>query len=157
MNQPIAIQAARALRRAQASNYPKVFATQLSGRVKQPLGDLFGLVNFGVNLTRLPPGAMSALRHAHTRQDEFVYVLEGWPLLITGGGETPLAPGLCAGFRAGTGNAHHLINRAVVDAVYLEIGDRSAGDRVTYPDDDLQAEFTADGRWVFTHKDGSPY
>lgn len=157
MKQPIAIQAALAPMRAQSSTYPQVFAAGLSGRVKRPLGTLFGLVNFGVNLTRLPQGAMSALRHAHSRQDEFIYVLEGWPVLITNGGETPLAPGLCTGFRAGTGDAHHLINHAVVDAVYLEIGDRSTGDRVTYPDDDLHAELTADGRWMFTHKDGSPY
>lgn len=157
MKHPAAIQATLAPLRARPSSYPTVFAAQLSGRVKQPLGERFGLANFGVNLTRLPPGAMSALRHAHSRQDEFIYVLEGWPLLITDAGETPLAPGLCAGFPAGTGNAHHLINRAVVDAVYLEIGDRSTGDRVTYPDDDLQAAFTTDGRWVFTHKDGTPY
>lgn len=157
MKYPIAIQAALAPLRAQPSSYPAVFAGQLSGRVKRPLGEIFGLSNFGVNLTRLPPGSMSALRHAHSRQDEFIYVLEGWPLLITDGCETPLAPGLCAGFRAGTANAHHLINRAVVDAVYLEIGDRSPGDRVIYPDDDLQAEFAANGRWVFAHKDGNPY
>lgn len=157
MKHPIAIQAALAALRAQPSSYPGQFAAQLNGRVKRPLGERFGLINFGVNLTRLPPGSMSALRHAHSRQDEFIYVLEGWPLLITDGGETPLAPGLCAGFRAGTGNAHHLVNRAVVDAVYLEIGDRSTGDRVAYPDDDLQAEFAANGRWVFTHRDGSPY
>jgi uncharacterized cupin superfamily protein len=153
----IAINAAVALLRAQPSSYPEVFASRLRGRSKQPLGEPFGLVNFGVNLTRLASGAMSSLRHAHARQDEFIYVLEGAPVLITDAGETQLAPGLCAGFRAGTGIAHHLVNREQEDAVYLEMGDRSSDDRVVYPDDDLQAALDDGGRWVFMHKDGSPY
>ena len=157
MKQPAAINAALAPLRAQPSSYPEVLVLRLRGRTKRPLGEPFGLVNFGVNLTRLASGAISSLRHAHSRQEEFIYVLEGTPVLITDAGEIPLAPGLCAGFCAGTGNAHHLVNRAATDAVYLEIGDRSAGDRATYPDDDLQAVFDAGGRWVFTHKNGSPY
>jgi uncharacterized cupin superfamily protein len=100
---------------------------------------------------------MSALRHTHARQDEFIYVLEGSPMLITNAGETQLSPGMCAGFRAGTGNAHHLVNRAREDTVYLEVGDRSTGDLVTYPDDDMQAVLDDCGQWLFLHKDGSPY
>jgi uncharacterized cupin superfamily protein len=129
----------------------------MAGREKRPLGDLFGLQNFGVNLTRLAPGAASALRHAHSRQDEFVYVLEGRPTLITDEGEALLEPGMCAGFRAGTGNAHHLVNRTTQDVVFLEVGDRTAGDQGSYPDDDLQAALGPDGRWRFTRKDGTPY
>ena len=92
------------------------------------MGDPFGLTIFGVNLTTLKPGAMSALRHAHTKQDEFIYILEGHPMLVTDEGETPLKPGMCAGFKAGTGNAHHLVNRGQQDVIYLEIGDRTPGD-----------------------------
>jgi uncharacterized cupin superfamily protein len=110
-----------------------------------------------VNLTRLAPGAVSALRHAHSRQDEFVYVLEGRPTLVTDAGETALEPGMCAGFRAGTGEAHHLVNCSAHDVVYLEFGDRTAGDSATYPDDDLRALLDPDGRWRFTRKDGSAY
>jgi uncharacterized cupin superfamily protein len=110
-----------------------------------------------VNLTRLAPGATSALRHAHTKQDEFVYVLEGEPTLVTDEGETALRPGMCAGFKAGTGNGHHLVNRTDRDVVILEVGDRIAGDSATYPDDDLAAALGPDGRWRFTHKDGTPY
>ena len=120
------------------------------------LGDLFGLVNFGVNLVRLPPGAASSLRHAHATQDEFVFILEGEPTLVTDAGETPLRPGMCAGFRAGSGDAHHLVNRSGRDAVYLEVGDRSPGDAVAYPDDDLRAEMGSDGRWRYSRKDGTP-
>ena len=107
---PIAIVAHEAPPRARPSNYPEPFASRMTGRRKQPLGDLFGLANFGVNLTRLAPGAVSALRHAHTRQDEFVYILRGRPTLHTDEGRTRLAPGVCAGFRSGTGNGHQLIN-----------------------------------------------
>ncbi|MBY0271007.1 MAG: cupin domain-containing protein [Burkholderiales bacterium] len=157
MSHSIAIYAAEAPPKAKQTNYPEPFASRVAGRRKHPLGDLFGLKNFGVNLTHLAPGAVSALRHAHTAQDEFIYILQGAPLLITDAGETPLEPGMCAGFRAGSGNAHHLVNRGDAAVVYLEIGDRSAGDRATYPDDDLQAQMDAAGQWVFTHKDGSRY
>jgi uncharacterized cupin superfamily protein len=154
---PKAIQARQAPARTKPSNYPEPFASRMAGREKRPLGDPFGLRNFGVNLTRLAPGAVSALRHAHSRQDEFVYVLEGRPTLITNEGETALEPGMCAGFPAGTGDAHHLVNRSTQDVVYLEVGDRSAGDQGTYPDDDLKAVLGPDGAWRFTRKDGTPY
>jgi uncharacterized cupin superfamily protein len=154
---PVAIEARKAPARTRPSNYPEPFAARMAGREKRPLGDLFGLQNFGINLTRLAPGAASALRHAHSRQDEFVYVLEGRPTLITDEGEALLEPGMCAGFRAGTGNAHHLVNRTTQDVVYLEVGDRTAGDQGSYPDDDLQAVLGPDGRWHFTRKDGTPY
>lgn len=153
---PVAIAAADAPPRVRPSVYPEQFAVRMAGRTKHPLGDLFGLTNFGVNLTRLAPGAISALRHAHTRQDEFIYILQGRPTLITGAGETPLAPGMCAGFKAGTGDAHQLVNRSGEDVVYLEVGDRTPGDSASYPDDDLQAAL-ADGKWRFARKDGTPY
>lgn len=154
---PVAIVAEHAPPRTRPSLYPEPFASLMAGREKRPLGDLFGLANFGVNLTRIAPGGCSALRHAHACQDEFIYVLEGNPVLVTDAGETPLAPGICAGFRAGTGNGHQLVNRGDADVVYLEVGDRSAGDSVIYPDDDLQAVLGADGKWRFLHKDGTPY
>jgi len=153
---PVAVVAAEAPLRTKPSNYPPLFAARVAGREKRPLGDLFGLANFGVNLTRLPPGSISALRHAHATQDEFVYILAGHPTLVTDEGRTPLAPGMCAGFRAGTGNGHHLVNESGEDVVYLEIGDRMPGDSATYPDDDLLAVMDG-GRWVFRHRDGSPY
>jgi uncharacterized cupin superfamily protein len=154
---PTAIVAAEAPPRTKASNYPEPFASRMAGREKRPLGERFGLVNFGVNLTRLRPGAVSALRHAHSRQDEFVYVVSGEPTLVTDAGETRLAPGMCAGFPRGSGDAHQLVNRTASDVVYLEVGDRSPGDEVAYPDDDLQALLGPDGRWRYARKDGTPY
>ena len=155
-NTPPAIRAEDAPLRTKPSNYPEPFASRMAGRSKRPLGDLFGLRNFGVNLTRLAPHSVSALRHAHTRQDEFIYVLQGRPVLVTDAGRTLLAPGMCAGFAAGSGDAHHLLNESEEEVVYLEVGDRTSGDEGSYPDDDLKA-VSVDGKWTFAHKDGSPY
>jgi uncharacterized cupin superfamily protein len=152
---PAAIVAAEAPPRTKPTLYPPVFAARVAGRVKRPLGDLFGLRNFGVNLTVLPPGVESALLHRHSAQDEFIYVLEGRPTLVTDAGETELGPGMCAGFPAG-GAAHQLINRTSAEVLYLEAGDRLPGDEVAYPNDDLKATFV-DGAWRMTHEDGTPY
>lgn len=138
------------------SLYPDVFAIRMQGREKHQLGDYFGLTNFGVNLTRLKPKAVSALRHAHSKQDEFMYILQGYPTLISNDGATTLSPDMCVGFPANKGNANHLVNETSEDVLYLEIGDRTAGDEAIYPDDDIQAEMI-DNYWVFTHKNGKPY
>jgi uncharacterized cupin superfamily protein len=153
---PIALLASEAPPRTKPSTYPEPFRTRMAKREKRPLGDLFGLKNFGVNLTRLVPGGESALLHRHSRQDEFVYVLEGEPTLVTETEEITLSPGMCAGFPA-QGIAHQLVNRTDRDVVYLEIGDRTAGDEGSYPRDDLKASLGTDGRWIYTHKDGRPY
>jgi uncharacterized cupin superfamily protein len=155
-NKPTAVIAAEAPPRGKPSNYPEPFATLMAGRLKSPLGDFFGLRNFGVNLTRLPPGAVSALHHTHSRQDEFIYVIEGEPTLFTDAGETELRPGMAAGFPA-SGTAHHLENRTARDCVILEVGDRTEGDEVSYPTDDIQAVMGHDGRWRFAHKEGKAY
>lgn len=138
------------------STYPGGLRAAVQGREKRALGTALGLKNFGVNLVRLPPGAMSSLRHWHSRQDEFVYVLEGEVVLVTDAGEQALGPGLAAGFPAGTADGHHLVNRSGRDALYLEVGDRTAGDAVGYSDVDLAATLR-DGTYVYTRRDGTPY
>ena len=140
-----------------ATFYPEPFAQQVRGRIKRKLGDLFGLSNFGVNMTQLEPGSVSALLHHHTTQDEFIFVLEGTPTLVMDDAEYLLAPGDCMGFKAGTGIAHQLVNRSDELVTYLEIGDRSPGDTGGYPNDDLKATLGPDGSWLFTHKDGTAY
>jgi len=152
---PIAIVAAEAAPRTKPSNYPEPFFSRMLKREKRPLGDVFWLKTFGVNLTRLAPGGESALLHRHSRQDEFVYILEGTPTLVTDRGEVRLAPGMCAGFPA-AGLAHQLVNRTNADVVFLEVGDRAPNDEGTYPADDIAAKLTPEG-WVFTHKDGRAY
>ncbi|MBL8935639.1 MAG: cupin domain-containing protein [Archangium sp.] len=152
---PIAVVASDVAPRVKKSVYPPMFAARMEGREKRVLGELFGLTHFGVNLTTLAPGAQSALLHAHSSQQEFLYVLEGTPTLVTGSGEHVLSAGMCVGFTPETG-AHQVVNRSAAKVVYLEVGDRSAGDTVEYPNDDLAATFV-DGAWRFTHKDGTPW
>lgn len=138
------------------SNYPEQFKPLVAGRIKKRLGNAAMLQNFGVNLVELAPGSASALRHWHDKQDEFIYVLSGEITLVTDAGEKVLTRGDCAGFPAGVADGHCLINRSQAIATYLEIGDRTANDKVVYPDDDLVAQLSGNG-WMFTHKNGTSY
>jgi uncharacterized cupin superfamily protein len=149
------IDIARAVTRT-ASAYPKPYRSVSAGREKTALGDTAGLTQFGVNLTRLKPGAASALRHWHEQEDEFIYVLDGEVVLVEDGGDTVLGPGDCAGFKAGMPNGHQLVNRSQRDALYLEIGTRAAAERAHYPDVDLMMTRDAHGM-RFLHKSGEPY
>ena len=138
------------------TNYPEQFNENISAREKRRLGEALGLTRLGINLTRLKPGLMSSQRHWHSHEDEFIIVLEGELVLISDGGEQVLGPGMVAGFPAGSGDGHHLINRTDVDALYLEVGNNDKADDVTYPDMDLIRR-VRDGKRVFLHKDGTPY
>jgi len=138
------------------SRYPEPFRSRVATRSKQRLGDALGLKNYGVNLTTIPPGAVSALRHWHSHEDEFIYMVSGELTLVTNDGEQRLTPGMCAGFPAAKADGHCLANRTQRDAVYLEVGDRRPEDAVTYPDDDIAGQATPQGR-RFTHKDGTSY
>lgn len=138
------------------SSYPERFKASTETRLKRKLGDALGLDNFGVNLVHLPPGAASALRHWHSHEDEFIYVLEGEITLITDAGARTLGPGMAAGFPAGRTDGHHLVNRSGETAAYLEVGDRSSDDAVVYPDDDLLL-VNEGGERRFTNRAGEPY
>jgi uncharacterized cupin superfamily protein len=142
--------------RSRTSFYPEPFASRMQGRQKRQLGELFGLKNFGVNLTSLAPKSVSALRHSHLKQDEFIYIVQGSPTLNTNDGQFVLSPGMCIGFPAGTGNAHNLCNETSEVVLYLEVGDRTLGEEVSYPDDDLKIE-QVEGKSLYLHKDGAPY
>ena len=138
------------------SIYPEPFRSRMGDRMKRRLGDACGLTRFGVNLVTLGPGGQSALRHWHTLEDEFVYVLTGEVVLVTNDGEQTVKAGMCAGYPAGQKDAHHFINRSAVAATYLEIGNRAEGDNAFYPDDDLM--WVEDENGVFAaHKDGRRY
>jgi uncharacterized cupin superfamily protein len=139
------------------SSYPEPWASACGEREKQALGDALGLNAFGVNLVRLPPGALSSQRHWHTHEDEFVYVLAGELTLITDSGPQVLKPGMTAGFPAGKGDGHHMVNNGKDWAVYLEVGNRSLDDETTYPDIDLFLTSGRHGKGRFTKKNGEPY
>ncbi len=134
--------------------YPEPYKSRVAGRRRRRLGDAAGLANFGVNLVRLDAGSESSMRHWHAKQDEFIYVLEGEVTLVTNAGRQRLGPGMAAGFAAGSVDGHQLVNESGRPVMYLEVGDRTPGDAVTYPDVDMAANMV-DGKWVFTRKDGS--
>ena len=138
------------------SGYPDPFDKPCAERAKNPLGDAFGLSDFGVNLVTIPAGTWSSQRHWHSAEDEFIYILKGQPTLVTDEGETVLEPGMCAGFVAGAANGHHLVNSTNDIVIYLEVGSRRDDDDVDYPDIDMQVKDRGYGG-EFTHKDGSLY
>ena len=140
-----------------ATSYPEQFRAQNSQRWNRRLGDHVGLKNFGVNLTRIVAGGQSSARHAHSKQDEFIWVVSGEVVLETNEGAQTLRPGQCAGFPAASGNAHRFVNRSAVDVVLLVVGDRTPFDEIDYPDIDNHASAGADGRYVHTRKDGTPH
>jgi uncharacterized cupin superfamily protein len=155
-DKPPTVLAAKDVTPRTATIYPAVFAPIVAGREKRALGDRFGLDQFGVNLTTLAPGASSAVRHYHMKEDEFVYVVEGEIELEDDNGRHKMTAGMCAGFKAGVKNAHRLINTSSRPATYLEIGLRSADEDVTYPDVDMKAVKAA-GKFTVTRKDGSGF
>jgi uncharacterized cupin superfamily protein len=138
------------------SAYPEPFKALVAGRERRPLGDAFGLTNFGVNLLRVPPGCASSQRHWHSRQDELVYVLSGELVLVTNAGEQLLTAGMVAGFPAGRADGHHLVNRSARDAVVIEVGDRMPRDEIDYSDIDMLVRWVG-GEERFVRKDGTPY
>ena len=144
-----------ALKVESQTGYPEPFRQAVLGRSRKRLGNAVGLDQFGVNLSTLKPGAASSQRHWHANEDEFVYVLSGELVLCEDGGETVLRAGDAAGFKAGSGNGHCLVNRGSRDAVYLEVGTRAASERVHYPDVDLRMERDGSGR-RFVTRAGDP-
>ena len=140
------------------SSYPEEFTAAVAEREKRALGDATGVTQFGVNLTRLPPGCASAQRHWHSREDEFVYIVSGELTLITDAGEQVLSAGMCAGFPAGVEDGHCIVNKTETSATILEVGTRDNRDEGNYPDDDLYiGSGRYEGKAQFTRKDGTPY
>jgi uncharacterized cupin superfamily protein len=140
-----------------SSAYPEPFRSRVLPRERRALGDALGITKFGLNLTTLMPGKESSMRHCHKLEDEVVYLLEGEVVLCTNAGEQVLTAGMCAGFPAGTGDAHQLVNRSDKPARYLEISNRDPDDSADYPDVDLAYSKTPEGKPVFSRKDGTPY
>lgn len=140
------------------SGYPEPFRSRVLPREKRRLGEALGLTRIGINLTTLPPGKESSMRHWHTQEEEFVFVLEGEVVLRTDEGEQLLGPGTCAGFPAGSGNGHQLVNRGSRPAMYLEISNRDGQDEAHYSDPDVDLVWNSpQARGRFAHRDGTPW
>ena len=139
------------------SGYPEPYRARVLPRDRRRLGEALGLTRIGINQTVLLPGKESSMRHWHTHEDEFVYVLEGEVVLRCGVGEQLLRAGMCAGFPAGSEDGHQLINRGDAPAVYLEVSNRDPADSAHYSDPDVDLIWNpphAPGK--FTRRDGTP-
>ena len=140
-----------------STGYPEPYRSRVLPREKRRLGDAVGLTKIGVNLTTLPPGKESSMRHTHTHEDELVYVVKGEVVLVTDGGEQTLVAGTYAGFPSGSKDGHQLVNRSAEPVVYLEVSNRDEADRPEYCDVDMALLPGADGALAFVKKDGSPF
>ena len=139
-----------------SSGYPEPYRSRVLPREKRALGDPLGLTKIGINQTTLPPGKESSMRHWHTHEEEFIYVLSGEVVLHTDAGEQTLKAGMCAGFPLGTSDGHCLINRSSQPAVYLEISNRDLNDRAFYSDVDMVFH-GVNSNPMFTRRDGSTF
>lgn len=138
------------------SPFPEPFKTILGTSEWRSLSDQFALSQFGVNLEVINPRGRSALRHWHSKSDEFVFILVGDLILVTDAGRAKMLPGMFVGFRAGDPNGHHLINESEKRAKFLVVGTRVKDDKVYYSDDDFQWVHKG-GKFTATRKDGSQY
>ena len=141
-----------------SSGYPEPYRSRVMPREKRSLGDALGLAKIGINHTTLPPGKESSMRHWHTHEEEFIYVLRGEVVLRTDAGEQVLKAGMCAGFppspERDNGDGHQLVNRSGEPVVYLEISNRDPLDEACYSEADLRWN-PPDARGKYTRKDGS--
>ncbi|MDX2145526.1 MAG: cupin domain-containing protein [Rhodospirillaceae bacterium] len=132
--------------------YPPPHDKVVKGRSKRKLAPALGLKDFGVNLTTLMQGAASAMRHHHSNNDEFVYIVDGEATLITDAGEQTLSTGMCAGFPKGKKDGHHLVNKSDRPVLYLEVGTNNMPDLIHYPDARLWLYEDEKGRGTFSNK-----
>ena len=136
--------------------YPEPYRSRCVPREKRALGNALGLTKIGINQTTLPPGKESSMRHWHTHEEEFIYVLSGEVVLCTDAGEQLLTAGMCAGFPLGTQDGHCLVNRGSLPAVYLEVSNLHPDDGAHYPDVDLKFH-GVNATVRFTRKDGTHF
>jgi uncharacterized cupin superfamily protein len=102
--------------------------------IGSPFSKAFGLAAIGVHHELLPAGRRTSFPHAESAEEEFVYVIEGMPLVWIDGVVHQLRPGDGVGFRSGTGIAHTFINNTVFDVRLLVVGEANKSEnRVIYP------------------------
>ncbi len=118
-----------------------------------PISQATGLERQVVSLARLPPGNESFLPHAHTFQEEFVFILEGEGEAILGDDRHRVGPGDFVGYPC-DGVAHQLRNTGDVDLIYLMGGERTPFDLVRFPTIDKIGLFTKDGVKMFGTDEG---
>jgi uncharacterized cupin superfamily protein len=91
--------------------------------IRSPFARTFGLTRLGIHHEILPPGRRTSYPHAESHEEEFVYVIEGYPDVWIDGELYPLRPGDGVGFPAGTGIAHAFLNNSDRDVRLLVVGE----------------------------------
>ena len=101
--------------------------------IGSPFGKHFGLERLGIHHELLPPGRRTSWPHAVSAEEEFVYVIDGFPQAWIDGYVYDLAPGDAVGFPSGTGSAHTFINNSESDVRLLVVGEATREDnRIFY-------------------------
>jgi uncharacterized cupin superfamily protein len=98
------------------------------------LSRLFKMESVAIWLEKLAPGKRSSWPHAHSKEEEFAYILKGKPHVWLDGSEYEVMEGDCIDFKAGSRVAHTLINNSDHDIYYLCVGECDPdGDQIFYP------------------------
>jgi uncharacterized cupin superfamily protein len=165
-----------------SSLYPTLELQSLvHGRMKRSIGNMFGITNFGMNITTIQPNGTSSIVHYHTNQDEMIYIISGTATLTlyydTNNDandanqkykEIQMSMGESMGFPAGRKVGHSIRNTSNTEPlIMIEIGDRTPADTAIYPEPNIdlyaaqpQQQEQNDSKppqYQFYHKDGRPY
>lgn len=97
-----------------------------------PLSDRVGMQRAQLGLGRIPPGRESFVPHAHSAQEEFVFILEGTAEMEIDGERVAVGPGDYVGFPV-DGAVHQLYNTGTSDLIYLMGGERTPTDMARFP------------------------
>jgi uncharacterized cupin superfamily protein len=98
------------------------------------IGRAAGLLAIGLHVKRVPPGHRTSWPHAESKEEEFVYVLEGEVEAWIDGTLYPMKAGDLAAFPSGTGICHTFINNGPREATLLVGGEANKADnRIFYP------------------------
>lgn len=112
------------------------------------LSRLTGMQRAHVSLARVPPGRESFIAHAHSLQEEWIYILEGDGLALIGEAEHRVGPGDFMGFPT-DGTVHHLRNMGERDLVYLMGGESTEVEVASFPGIGKIAVMQGDGVRLF--------
>lgn len=97
-----------------------------------PLSDRVGMVRAQLAVGRIPPGKESFDFHAHSLQEEFIFILSGEGEAEIGDETHAIGPGDYMGFPI-DGTAHNMRNTGEEDLVYLMGGERTAMEVAHFP------------------------
>tara|TARA_R110002072_G_scaffold64203_3_gene159404 strand:+ start:13464 stop:13964 length:501 start_codon:yes stop_codon:yes gene_type:complete len=131
MKRPDFIKSCEELRTNESFSYPGDTETFGTGAA---LGRAFGLKRVAINYEVLAPGDRSSWPHAHSKEEEFILILEGTPQVWIDGNLYDLKAGDCVGLPPATGHAHTLINNSQKEVRAIVVGEGDVpNDKIFYP------------------------